>query len=182
LLTFVGRYDLTTSTTPSNALYILDDEPNSKSTQIHPNPPKPPYNRNNRIKIILETRPLETNRDLNKLIMNYLVIEGYKDAAAKFSKESGLEPTVQLESIEDRMNIRNAIQRGDIEDAIERVNDLDPEVGICCSFLFLLWLVLVWNWLFCGCFVGSFVGGVQLVKWRLGDRHSRFFFFGAFIR
>ncbi|KAI9102816.1 CTLH/CRA C-terminal to lish motif domain-containing protein [Phlyctochytrium arcticum] len=69
-----------------------------------------------------------SKRDLNKLIMNYLVIEGYKDAAEKFSRESGLQPGIDLTSIEDRMNIRNAIQSGKIEDAIEKVNDLDPEI------------------------------------------------------
>lgn len=67
-------------------------------------------------------------KDLNKLIMNYLVIEGYKDAAEKFSAESGLKPSVDLLYIEDRMNIRNAVQSGNIEEAIEKVNDLDPEI------------------------------------------------------
>ncbi|KAJ3330477.1 Glucose-induced degradation complex subunit [Blyttiomyces sp. JEL0837] len=60
--------------------------------------------------------------------MNYLVIEGYKDAAENFAAESGLIPSVDLGSIEERMNIRNAIQMGNIEEAIERVNDLDPEI------------------------------------------------------
>ena len=60
--------------------------------------------------------------------MNYLVIEGYKDAAEKFSEEANLQPSVQLGSIEDRMNIRKAVQSGKIEEAIERVNDLDPEI------------------------------------------------------
>ncbi|KAI9032163.1 CTLH/CRA C-terminal to lish motif domain-containing protein [Hyaloraphidium curvatum] len=67
-------------------------------------------------------------QDLNKLVMNYLVIEGYKDAAEKFAQETGLEPSVELESIEDRMNIRNAVQNGDIDQAIAHVNDLDPEI------------------------------------------------------
>lgn len=66
--------------------------------------------------------------DLNKLVMNYLVIEGYKDAAERFAVESGLPPTVDLANIEERMNIRNAVQSGDIEEAIERVNDLDPDI------------------------------------------------------
>ncbi|KAI9012807.1 CTLH/CRA C-terminal to lish motif domain-containing protein [Gaertneriomyces semiglobifer] len=69
-----------------------------------------------------------SKQDLNKLIMNYLVIEGYKDAAEKFSRESGLHPGIELASIEDRMTIRNAIEEGHIENAIERVNDLDPEI------------------------------------------------------
>ncbi|KAJ3184128.1 Glucose-induced degradation complex subunit [Irineochytrium annulatum] len=60
--------------------------------------------------------------------MNYLVIEGYKDAAEKFSEESGIAPGIDLTSIEDRMNIRNAVQVGHIDEAIERVNDLDPEI------------------------------------------------------
>lgn len=66
--------------------------------------------------------------DLNRLVMDYLVIEGYKDAAQRFSVETGLSPQVDLESIENRMIIRAAIQRGDVEDAIGRVNELDPEI------------------------------------------------------
>ncbi|KAI9209126.1 CTLH/CRA C-terminal to lish motif domain-containing protein [Polychytrium aggregatum] len=66
--------------------------------------------------------------DINKLIMNYLVIEGYKDAAEKFHFETGIEPNVDLSSIEDRMYIRNALHIGNVDEAIERVNDLDPEI------------------------------------------------------
>ena len=60
--------------------------------------------------------------------MDYLVIEGYKTSAEEFSQEAGLPPPVDFESIEGRMNIREALQRGDVEDAITRVNDLNPEV------------------------------------------------------
>ena len=63
--------------------------------------------------------------------MNYLVIEGYKDAAEQFSLESGLEPTIDLESIQERMEIRHAIQSGDVDTAIELVNDVNPEVSYC---------------------------------------------------
>lgn len=66
--------------------------------------------------------------DLNRLIMDYLVIEGYKSAAEEFSQEANLVPPIDFESIESRMDIREALQRGDIEDAITRVNDLNPEV------------------------------------------------------
>jgi len=66
--------------------------------------------------------------DLNKLVMNYLVIEGYKDAAERFQQESGTDPGIDLNSISDRMAIRAAIQRGDIEEGIDRVNDLNPEI------------------------------------------------------
>ncbi|KAG5653577.1 hypothetical protein H0H81_012084 [Sphagnurus paluster] len=59
--------------------------------------------------------------------MDYLVIEGYKSAAEEFSQEADIAPAVDFESIESRMNIREALQRGDIEEAITRVNDLNPE-------------------------------------------------------
>lgn len=60
--------------------------------------------------------------------MDYLVIEGYKSAAQEFSQEAGITPPVDFESIESRMVIREALQRGDVEEAITRVNDLNPEV------------------------------------------------------
>lgn len=79
--------------------------------------------------IALTLDPLIHDSDLNRLVMDYLVIEGYKDAADCFSRESGLKPFVDSESILNRMIIRGAIQRGDIDDAIGRVNELDPEVS-----------------------------------------------------
>lgn len=66
--------------------------------------------------------------DLNRLVMDYLVIEGFKDAAQNFARESGLTPSIDLDSIEYRMGIKNAIQRGDVEEAIAKVNDLNPEI------------------------------------------------------
>ncbi|TRM60247.1 CTLH/CRA C-terminal to lish motif domain-containing protein [Schizophyllum amplum] len=60
--------------------------------------------------------------------MDYLVIEGYKSAAVEFSQEASLAAPVDFESIENRMNIREALQRGDVEDAITRVNDLNPDI------------------------------------------------------
>lgn len=66
--------------------------------------------------------------DLNRLVMDYLVIEGYKDSAQNFARESGLAPTIDLESIEYRMGIKKAIQRGDVDEAISKVNDLNPEI------------------------------------------------------
>ncbi|KAK2461989.1 hypothetical protein APHAL10511_006452 [Amanita phalloides] len=69
-----------------------------------------------------------TKNDLNRLIMDYLVIEGYKSAAEEFSQEANILPPVDFESIESRMDIREALQRGDVEEAITRVNELNPEI------------------------------------------------------
>jgi len=66
--------------------------------------------------------------DLNRLVMDYLVIEGYKSAAEEFSKESNLSPPVELSSIEARMSIREAVQRGDIGEAITMTNELNADI------------------------------------------------------
>ncbi|XP_052202001.1 protein GID8 homolog isoform X4 [Diospyros lotus] len=65
--------------------------------------------------------------DMNKLVMNFLVTEGYVDAAEKFRMESGTEPDIDLATITDRMAVKKAVQCGNVEDAIEKVNDLNPE-------------------------------------------------------
>lgn len=57
------------------------------------------------------------------------MIEGFKSAAEEFSREAGITSPVDLQSIESRMNIREALQRGDVAEAITRVNDLNPEVS-----------------------------------------------------
>lgn len=66
--------------------------------------------------------------DMNRLIMNYLVTEGFKEAAEKFQMESGIKPSVDLDTLDDRIKIRDAIQNGRIQDAIAMVNKLHPEL------------------------------------------------------
>ncbi|XP_073134483.1 protein GID8 homolog isoform X1 [Henckelia pumila] len=66
--------------------------------------------------------------DMNKLVMNFLVTEGYVEAAEKFRMESGTEPEIDLATITDRMAVKKAVQSGNVEDAIEKVNDLNPEI------------------------------------------------------
>ena len=41
-----------------------------------------------------------------QLVMNYLIVEGYRDAAERFLQESGTEPKVDLRTIEERVAIR----------------------------------------------------------------------------
>ena len=50
------------------------------------------------------------------------------EAAQIFERESGTSPGFALNTITDRTDIRKAVQSGDLENAIERVNDLNPEV------------------------------------------------------
>jgi len=66
--------------------------------------------------------------DMNTLIMNYLVTEGFKEAAEKFSAESGVTPSVNLDTLDDRIRIRQAILDGRIQEAVALVNSLYPEL------------------------------------------------------
>ncbi|CAN6917845.1 unnamed protein product [Brassica oleracea] len=65
--------------------------------------------------------------DMNTLVMNFLVTEGYVDAADKLQRESGTKQ-IDLATITDRMAVKKDVQNGNVEDAIEKVNDLNPEV------------------------------------------------------
>ncbi|KAK5645710.1 hypothetical protein RI129_004174 [Pyrocoelia pectoralis] len=65
---------------------------------------------------------------MNKLIMNYLVTEGFKEAAEKFQLESGVIPTVDLNSLDNRIQIRDAIMNGRIQEATALINQLHPEL------------------------------------------------------
>lgn len=66
--------------------------------------------------------------DLNAVVMDYLISEGYPSAAHKFASEANIQPTSAVDSIQERVAIREAIFRGDIQSAIERINELNPMV------------------------------------------------------
>lgn len=68
--------------------------------------------------------------DINWVIMDYLVSEGYPGAAEKFAQETNLPTPVDNESIRERVQIRNAIHGGRVDEAIEMVNEIDPEVSL----------------------------------------------------
>jgi hypothetical protein len=59
--------------------------------------------------------------------MDYLVTNGYPAAAQKFALEANIEP-VDVESIRERVEIRTAIYSGNIQAAIEKINELNPQV------------------------------------------------------
>ena len=54
--------------------------------------------------------------------------EGFKEAAEKFQVESGIEPECELDALDERIRIREAVQNGHIETAIRLVNALHPEL------------------------------------------------------
>ena len=62
--------------------------------------------------------------------MDYLTSEGYPLAAQKFAAEANMQPTPDLDAIQERVEIREAIQSGDIQTAIEKINELAPQVRL----------------------------------------------------
>eukprot|EP00755_Sulcionema_specki_P007746 Sspe_Gene.39035::Locus_18835_Transcript_1_1_Confidence_1.000_Length_781::g.39035::m.39035 len=64
---------------------------------------------------------------MNRLVMNFLEVEGYKEAAECFKEEADVECGC-LDAITDRMEIRRAIHEGNIKEAVERVEQLNPDV------------------------------------------------------
>lgn len=67
--------------------------------------------------------------------MDYLINEGYPSAASKFAKEANLTPYADTEAIQQRVDIRNAIHAGDIQLAIDRINELNTQVRTAVPYL-----------------------------------------------
>jgi len=65
---------------------------------------------------------------LNGLIANYLLTEGFKDAAIIFSKEAEVPLGTGLTNMDERIKIRTAVQQGNIDEAMKMVTTLNPEV------------------------------------------------------
>ncbi|KAI3014051.1 hypothetical protein CAN33_0032305 [Aspergillus niger] len=73
-----------------------------------------------------EVKPSKT--DINYLVMDYLITNGYPAAAKKFSVEANIQPRADIESIQERVDIRTAIHSGNIQVAIEKINELNPQI------------------------------------------------------
>ena len=76
---------------------------------------------------------------MNKLILNFLIVEGYQQGAQKFIKEAAIDmkdpinqdvfidlQTEQL--IDQRMQVRKLILNGEIRKAIALVNEINPMI------------------------------------------------------
>ncbi|KAL9127352.1 MAG: hypothetical protein Q9217_003766 [Psora testacea] len=66
--------------------------------------------------------------EFNHLIMDYLVSHGYPLAAQKFAAEANMQTVPDVDLITQRVEIREAIHSGDIQSAIERINELNPQL------------------------------------------------------
>lgn len=79
---------------------------------------------------------------MNRLILDYLLVEGYSDAANKFSSESGLNlRDNKFDNISERTEVKNYIKSGDIIKSIELINEINPDV----SFILLIYVIPLIN-------------------------------------
>ncbi|KAL2282407.1 hypothetical protein FJTKL_10524 [Diaporthe vaccinii] len=88
----------------------------------------PPTSLQNHSRTLVSMPLTESDSDINALILDYLTMEGYPQAAANFSKEANLQPMQEDPAIRARQEIRDLIHQGHIQDAIESLNDLDSEI------------------------------------------------------
>lgn len=86
--------------------------------------------------------------DINVLILDYLTAEGYAAAAERFSDEANLKPGEQLDSVRHRQQIQHEILCGNIQTAIEMMNDVNSEVSRFRTSLYLLRLSRAMNALY----------------------------------
>ncbi|KIW01934.1 uncharacterized protein PV09_06773 [Verruconis gallopava] len=94
----------------------------SSSTASMPTPTPHSFNR-----LVEDQKPSKT--DINSVIMDYLIKEGYPDSARKFALEANIKQGARdEEAIRARVEVKNAIHSGQIQTAIERINELDPEI------------------------------------------------------
>ncbi|KAF2755304.1 hypothetical protein EJ05DRAFT_488093 [Pseudovirgaria hyperparasitica] len=71
--------------------------------------------------------------DINHVILDYLINEGYPSAAENFAKEANIQeantqPPTEEDSLRARVEIRYAIYHGDIESAIKKINEFNTEI------------------------------------------------------
>lgn len=70
--------------------------------------------------------PPISQSDLHQIILNHLVSEGHRDVAAAFEKESSCKSSIPLASIDKRMSVRDALQKGHIKEAIQLIHEAEP--------------------------------------------------------
>jgi hypothetical protein len=65
----------------------------------------------------------------NSFIIYFSFLEGFKEAAQKFGEEAGISlNNIDLSSLDERLQIREAIENGRIEQAIHFINTKTPQL------------------------------------------------------
>ena len=79
---------------------------------------------------------------MSMLVLDFLRVEGYREAAKKFEKEAGIDSNHPYfkdnkfddgneELMEQRIQVRRFILDGQIKNAIDLINEINPGVSLC---------------------------------------------------
>ncbi|XP_016994613.2 glucose-induced degradation protein 8 homolog [Drosophila takahashii] len=74
--------------------------------------------------------------DLNRLVMNYLVTEGYQEAAKRFMAEAAVKPGPHMNTIGDRQRIQDAVRVGQVKYAMDLATRLYPRLFETDNYVF----------------------------------------------
>jgi hypothetical protein len=66
--------------------------------------------------------------DMNSVVLDFLVNEGFPRAAQLFAKEANMKVLDEESYLQPRVNVMNTIHRGDIKAAIDLINDINPDI------------------------------------------------------
>mmetsp|Transcript_102463 Transcript_102463/g.235070 ORF Transcript_102463/g.235070 Transcript_102463/m.235070 type:complete len:194 (+) Transcript_102463:1624-2205(+) len=66
--------------------------------------------------------------DIHNVVLNYLAVQGFQDAAEAFAAEAQLQPEVPLDSVGRRAAIRQSVLAGDVQGAISILQALDGSI------------------------------------------------------
>lgn len=69
-----------------------------------------------------------SKQEINKLIFNYLILEANKEAVEEFEKETGQSVEYDKELLSMRSEIRKLLLKGNIDLAINMINDIDENI------------------------------------------------------
>lgn len=67
-------------------------------------------------------------RQTDRLVMNFLEVNGFHDAARELQRESGICPSAPLQSIAERVQVRQHIVGGRIEEAVQLAGEMCPNL------------------------------------------------------
>ncbi|XP_016928930.1 glucose-induced degradation protein 8 homolog [Drosophila suzukii] len=74
--------------------------------------------------------------DLNRLVMNYLVTEGYQEAAKRFMTEASVAPGPHMNTIGDRLRIQDAVRVGQVKYAMDLATRIYPRLFETDNYVF----------------------------------------------
>jgi len=82
---------------------------------------------------------------LQKCILFVCLLEGYQEAAEHFQNEASVEPGEDVSTLQERMQVREAVQNGHIENAVQLIDSHFP--GLLLSNNELRFQLQVCSWL-----------------------------------